>query len=187
MLIKKSVLQGIASGDIDLAFRCWKRPTVKQGGTLRTAIGVLAIESIEVTTRQKITDEDSRRAGYASRSELLEGLSGREGTVFRISLCLSGEDPRAALAQQQPTLEELVALDRRLRRLKWAIDVLRLIQRWPRRRAPDLADEFGLPTDRFKPRVRRLKEFGLTKSLKVGYELSPRGRCVLEHLERGQA
>jgi len=27
----------------------------------------------------------------------------------------------------------------------------------------------------------------LTKSLKVGYELSPRGRCVLEHLERGQA
>ena len=31
------------------------------------------------------------------------------------------------------------------------------------------------------------KEFGLTKSLKVGYELSPRGRCVLEHLERGQA
>ncbi|MEC9378570.1 MAG: hypothetical protein VX528_06350, partial [Candidatus Latescibacterota bacterium] len=149
--------------------------------------GVLAIESIEAITRQKITDEDSRRAGYASRSELLEGLRGREGTVFRISLCLSGEDPSAALAQQQPTPEELVALDRRLCWLKWAIDVLRLSHRWLGRRAPDLADEFGLPTDRFKSRIRRPKEFGLTKSLKVGYELSPLGRCVLEHLERGQA
>ena len=46
MLIKKSVLQSIASGDIDLAFRCWKRPTVKQGGTLRTAIGVLVVQDL---------------------------------------------------------------------------------------------------------------------------------------------
>ncbi|MEC8991724.1 MAG: hypothetical protein VX656_10805, partial [Candidatus Latescibacterota bacterium] len=68
MLIKKSVLQGIASGDIDLAFRCWKRPTVKQGGTLRTAIGVLAIESIEAITRTTITDGAIRRGGNASRT-----------------------------------------------------------------------------------------------------------------------
>lgn len=37
---------------------------------------------------------------------------------------------------------------------------------------------------RFKPRVRQLKELGLTESLEVGYRLSPRGRAVLRHLER---
>jgi hypothetical protein len=33
-----------------------------------------------------------------------------------------------------------------------------------------------------QPRVRQLKELGLTESLEVGYRLSPRGRAVLECL-----
>ena len=183
MLIKKAVLAQIAAGEVTLAYRCWKRPTVKQGGTLRTRVGVLAIESIEATTLQAITEQDSHKAGYASRADLLSDLSGREGTVFKITLSRVGEDPREALRQQQPTADELVELSRRLDRLTWSLGVLRLIKRWPGRRAPDLAAEFGLATDKFKPRVRRLKELGLTVSLKIGYELSPRGQHVLKHLE----
>ena len=41
MLLNRRALDGIAAGEIDLAFRRWKRPTVRAGGTLRTRAGVL--------------------------------------------------------------------------------------------------------------------------------------------------
>ena len=47
-------------------------------------------------------------------------------------------------------------------------------------RAPDLAASLGRETKPFKLDVRKLKELGLTHSLPVGYELSPRGRAFLD-------
>jgi hypothetical protein len=38
----------------------------------------------------------------------------------------------------------------------------------------------------FKLHVRRLKELGLTRSLEVGYRLSPRGESYLNHLLGGE-
>jgi hypothetical protein len=49
-------------------------------------------------------------------------------------------------------------------------------------RAADLAASFGRERDPFKLDVRKLKELGLTESLRPGYRLSPRGRAVLESL-----
>jgi len=49
----------------------------------------------------------------------------------------------------------------------------------PGLRAPDLAQSFGRETLPFKRDVRKLKELGLTISLKIGYELSPRGQLTL--------
>lgn len=43
MLFKKAALDGIAAGRITLAFRRRRRPTVRQGGTLRTRAGVLDV------------------------------------------------------------------------------------------------------------------------------------------------
>ena len=77
MLLKQRILDGIAEGRITLAFRRWKRPTVKAGGSLRTAIGVLAIESVDVVDEKKITKQDAKRAGYSSRDELLSELNTR--------------------------------------------------------------------------------------------------------------
>ena len=34
----------------------------------------------------------------------------------------------------------------------------------------------------FKRRIRMLKELGLTESLEVGYQLSPRGRALLARM-----
>ncbi len=51
-------------------------------------------------------------------------------------------------------------------------------------RAPDLAASLGRDTQPFKRDVRKLKELGLTESLKVGYSLSPRGRAWLAALDR---
>jgi hypothetical protein len=42
-----------------------------------------------------------------------------------------------------------------------------------------LARGLGRETRAFKADVRRLKELGLTVSLEVGYELSPRGRRLV--------
>ena len=53
----------------------------------------------------------------------------------------------------------------------------------PATRAGDLADEVGRERLPFKADVRKLKNLGLTISLGVGYELSPRGQAYLDGLE----
>ena len=57
--------------------------------------------------------------------------------------------------------------------------MLALIAERPGVRAPDLAASLGRDTQPFKIDVRTLKELGLTHSLAVGYEISPRGRAYL--------
>ena len=57
---------------------------------------------------------------------------------------------------------------------------MRLIERMPAIRAGDLADEVGRERLAFKADVRKLKNLGLTISLGVGYELSPRGHAYLD-------
>ena len=45
-----------------------------------------------------------------------------------------------------------------------------------------LAASVGREKLPFKRDVRKLKELGLTESLRVGYRLSPRGKALLERL-----
>ena len=58
--------------------------------------------------------------------------------------------------------------------------MLELIARHPETRAADLAPLLGRERLPFKADVRKLKELGLTESLRIGYRLSPRGRAVLD-------
>jgi hypothetical protein len=51
-------------------------------------------------------------------------------------------------------------------------------------RAEDLARSVGREKHAFKLDVRKLKELGLTESLRVGYRLSPRGAAVVSRLGR---
>ena len=48
--------------------------------------------------------------------------------------------------------------------------------------AAELAASFGREKLPFKLDVRKLKELGLTESLRPGYRLSPRGAAVLARL-----
>ena len=43
MLFRRAELVAIAAGEITVAFRRWRRPSVKAGGTQLTAAGLLAI------------------------------------------------------------------------------------------------------------------------------------------------
>jgi len=193
MLFKRPFLDGIVSGKITAAFRRWTRPTVRAGGTLKTAVGVLAIDSVERVPREAITEAEARRAGYPSRDALMAELDAREqGEIYRIELRYAGPDPRIALRERaELSGEELAALRKKLDRLDgaspvgpWTLAVLRLIGRNPGVRAGDLASQFGQERAAFKVNVRKLKGLGLTESLETGYRLSPRGRALLDSVEK---
>jgi hypothetical protein len=194
MLLDNPTLEGIVAGHISVVFRTWQKPTVKTGGTLRTRRGVLAIQSLEAIQVRQITADDVRAAGFKERSELLRGLEGRSGTLYRIRVKLQGEDPRIALRQRVLDASEREAMAKRLARMDaassdgpWTHAYLETIAARPAQRAPELAELFGLETKPFKQRVRRLKELGLTESLKVGYRLSPRGQSYLQAQPRTPA
>jgi hypothetical protein len=187
VLFRQHFWAGLADGSVTLAFRRWKRPTVKAGGRLTTPAGVLAIDDVTVIAESDITDRDARRAGFPDRAGLLAELAGREGVLYRIVFHRAGEDPRIALREQDALTEEDVAeLTRRLGRLDaasshgpWTEAVLRLIGTRPAVRAGDLAESLGRERLVFKADVRKLKALGLTESLGVGYRLSPRGEAWL--------
>ena len=62
MLFKQCFLNGIRTGKITPAFRRWTRPSVRAGGTQRTAVGVLTIETVKAIRESEITATDARRA-----------------------------------------------------------------------------------------------------------------------------
>lgn len=192
MLFRQATLARIQAGKITLAFRRWKRPTVRTGGSLLTAIGVLSIASVEPVELDAVTERDAIAAGFAGLEALhLELATRTGGVVYRIELSLSGPDPRIALREKIPEApEELEVLKGRLDRWDaastagaWTAATLRLVATQPAVRAPDLATELGMQRDPFKRNVRKLKSLGLTESLEIGYRLSPRGRVLLAWLD----
>ncbi len=176
MLFRLAQLEGIAAGEIDLQFRRWDRPRARAGGRQMTAVGVIRIDDVRVVKR--VTKADARRAGFGSPDEVVKALR-PDGDLYRIELHLEGPDPRVALRESIPSPAELAELRAKVERLPWGMDYLRAIAANPEVRAPDLAASFGVETRVFKPRVRRLKELGLTISLSPGYRLSPRGEALL--------
>jgi hypothetical protein len=117
-----------------------------------------------------------------------------DSVVYRIEMVAGGADPRVALRLAgEITADELESVIAKLARMdapkqvtgrrNWTRATLELIEQWPARRAPELAEIVGLETMVFKASVRRLKELGLTESLAVGYRLSPRGTTVLRALQ----
>jgi hypothetical protein len=185
VLLRKDTLERIAAVEVDMAFRWWTKPTVRAGGTLQTAIGQLAIRSVERTTTAAVTVEDAKRAGFASRAALLKAFPRKPGSrLYRVQLELAGPDPRIALRQRaELTQAEVEEISGRLARYDangaWTRQTLELIAAKPETRAGDLAAELGQERLPFKANVRKLKALGLTESLEVGYRLSPRGQAYL--------
>ena len=187
MLFRLADLEAIRAGRVDLAFRRWKRPRVRPGSRLRTAVGLVEVLDVRVVSLASIDAGELERAGLRSRAELDRLLARRDGKVHRVELRFAGPDPRVALREhdrlddaERGELEaRLERLDRASRRGPWTRTVLELIAARPEVRAPDLAAGLGLETQVFKRDVRKLKELGLTESLEVGYRLSPRGRALM--------
>jgi hypothetical protein len=160
MIFRQRFLEGIRDGTITLAFRRWRRPSVRSGGTLLTPIGQLSITSVDEVAMTRISEAEAHRAGYASRDELVAELQSRDqGKIYRIELGASRVDPRVALRQSASLSDtECDEIARRLRRL-------------------DERSPHG-PWTR-ETLARKLKTLGLTESLEVGYRLSPRGLAFI--------
>ena len=183
MLFPSRFWPGLADGTVTVAFRRWKRPTVKPSGTLQTAAGQLRIHEVVRIGTEDITDDDARAAGYPDRHQLLADLR-PEGDLYRIRFSRMGDDPRLELRQRADLDDvELDELRRRLARLPWAGPTLRIIAAHPATVSTDLAERLGVERAQLKQRVRRLKALGLTESLETGYRLSPRGEAVLHRLD----
>ncbi|MFV0258310.1 MAG: hypothetical protein ACK5PP_07685 [Acidimicrobiales bacterium] len=197
MRFTKPFWAGIENGIITVAFRAWTRPTVVAGRPYRTGGGRIEVERVEVVDPAAITDADAARAGQVDADAVRAALRAGPGRqVYRVEFRrLDEPDPRLELANDDRLDADTTAdIDRRLDRLDrasrhgpWTRETLRLVEARPGVRAPDLAAEVGRDTAPFKLDVRKLKNLGLTLSLRVGYRLSPRGRAYLDRTATGTA
>jgi len=189
VLFPATTWPGLASGEITVAFRSWKRPMVKVGGTLITAAGQLAIDSVEPVDPSAITEEDAHRAGAADADEIRGWLRADDGRqTYRVAFHLVGEDPRIALRESADLSDDeraelrrkLAGYDQRSPTGPWTTATLEAIRDRPAVVSTELAEALGIERPPFKLNVRKLKALGLTESLEVGYRLSPRGAAYLD-------
>ena len=146
MLLRSDVLSGIRDGRVSLAFRRWRRPMVRAGGSLLTAVGRLGIKSVGLTSEADITEQDAVRAGSGSREELLRELNRRpEGDLYRVEFGAIAADERVELRAAVPDAAETHALLGRLTRFDessatgpWTRAALQLISEQPGFRAEAL-------------------------------------------------
>jgi predicted transcriptional regulator len=196
MRFTKPFWNGIADGTITVAFRGWKRPTVVAGRPYRTGGGRIEVLSVDQIEPGSVTRADAKRAGYSSVDDLLSQVrTDEDRQLYRVCFrALNEPDPRSELANSadldDAAVEQITAKLERLDNASnggpWTRQALGLIDQHPGRRAPDLAEMVGRETKPFKLDVRKLKNLGLTTSLKIGYELSPRGRAYLDHTDLDQ-
>ena len=190
MLFEHRFWEPIARGEVTVTFRRWKKRQAIAGHRYRTPRAIIEADAVDIVTVDDITDADARAGGHPHRESLIADLRGTPDLdLYRIRFHVVDEpDPRATLAASATLSDDDRAeIDRRLDRLDqasrhgpWTRDTLRLIERMPATRAGDLADEVGRERLPFKTDVRKLKNLGLTISLGVGYELSPRGQAYLD-------
>jgi hypothetical protein len=179
MLFKSHILDGIASGQVTMAFRYWNRPSVVARGKLRTSVGVIAIDSVMEVVPDEISETDALHAGFESREELLKSFPRCEGRVlYRIEFHVAGEDPRVALRQDAEVSEaDMTALINRLAEMDgssktgpWTHVALDLIAEKDGRTSGEIAQVLSVEKATLKRRIRQLKGFGLTESLHSGYK-----------------
>lgn len=190
MLLNRATAEGIANGRVSLVLRRWDVARAKPGGTQRTMAGTIRIDDVEELPHDyRVTERQARAAGFPDAAIAQAELDRRPAKhTYLITVSFAGPDERPALAADDAlTADDVAAIVTGLDRLDtaspsgaWTRRYLRLIADNEAVRAPNLAAGEGLDVPRFKRRVRRLKELGLTISLDVGYRLSPRGRAFLE-------
>ena len=190
----------IAAGELTLTFRRWRSPQARVGGRYRVGVGAVEVQEVRKIAPEELTASDARAAGHNSPAEALAEIERQrrrgadpDAPLYRVAFRYAGAyvDPRRRLAADDAlggeAVDDLVArlakLDARSQRGAWTRATLEAIAAQPGRRAGDLAAAVGCETARYKADVRKLKALGLTISLEVGYQLSPRGEALLAALE----
>ncbi len=188
MLFSASAWPGLADGSITVTFRTWTKPQAKVGGRYRVGGMLLEATAVGEVAVSKLTEDHAIAAGEADLTTLLKRLKqpAPDSSVWRVDLRYIGIDDRIERrAIDELTDDDIAALRSRLDRLDrvastpWTRTTLRLIEKYPAVVSTELAALTGQERPDFKLNVRKLKEMGLTESLQVGYQLSPRGVALL--------
>ena len=188
MLFSASAWPGLADGSITVTFRAWTKPQAKVGGRYRVAGMLLEATAVGEVAVSKLTEDHAIAAGETDLTTLLKRLRqpAPDSSVWRVDLRYIGIDDRIERrAIDELTDDDIAALRSRLDRLDrvastpWTRTTLRLIEKYPAVVSTELAALTGQERPDFKLNVRKLKEMGLTESLQVGYQLSPRGVALL--------
>ena len=191
MLFKQIHLYGIKSGNISLAFRKWKRPSVKKGSLIKTAIGQVEIVDITEIEPENITHDEAEKAGFEGPGDLIKILNTtEEGSVYKVTVRYHSPDPRIKLRKHtrlsatdfERVKLRLERLDKYSKQGAWTVRILKAIQDNPKLKAADLAAKTGKEKDWLKLNVRKLKNLGLTISHNPGYTISPLGEVFLRRL-----
>ena len=183
---------GLADGSTTVTFRNWKRPQAKVGGRFRKGDLWFEVDRVDLVRVGAITKADARRAGERDPDGVRRrlGIDDPEAEVFRIAF---HRIPPAGPPADEADLtgDDVDELDRRLDRLDaasaagaWTRPTLELIATHPAVVSTALAELLGRERFALKADIRKLKRLGLTRSLEVGYELSPRGRAYLDARRR---
>jgi hypothetical protein len=189
MLFKRQVLEGIARGEVTLAFRRWKRPQIRSSGRLRTALGEVRFGEVQLIEATAVSENEARKAGFETLAALMHDLhSGDDRQLFRIEINGLDDDTRAELRADDELDDETVAvLTEKLQRWDQSNNmagyhrgILKEISENPGVPAARLADLFKVEKMKFKRDVSKLKDLCLTESLDLGYRLSPRGARFLQ-------
>lgn len=191
MLFKISHLQGIKKGTVTLAFRKWQKPSVKSGTRMHTPVGLIEVNTIESIVESDITETDAINAGFASREHLLKSFpQNSKGMMYKIEVSYHSEDPRISLREHTDLTEQefldifkkLQKLDKYSKKGQWTRQMLITIKDNPNLHAMGIANLTGFEKEWLKLNIRKLKNLGLTISHTIGYEISPKGKKVLEKL-----
>jgi biotin operon repressor len=202
MLFRGRILEGIRNGAITTAYRRASRPPARVGRTQRVdADGVVEFTSVELIDESTLNAHNAAAAGYETLAALKRSLPDRRltarpyhttGDVYRVRFrYVASPDPRLTLrrstvmngSEAESIISRLERWDRASRTGPWTRATLNVIAANPRLVSTKLAEIVGMERLAFKANVRKLKALGLTISHEVGYELSPRGRVLLRHLE----
>lgn len=184
MLLSRTEIDGIRAGTIRLVFRRWRACRIAAGGTLTADGTVFGFDQVDALAAEAITGSDARDAGFPTREALLAALARYDGsTMYKIAIRPLSDDPRIGLRATILSSDAMQGVLAKLKRMDgsvaWTEDVLAVIDARSGHAADELARALGMDEGRFKPRVRRLKELGLTESLPTGYRVSQRGKAVL--------
>lgn len=191
MLFKEIHLQGIKTGNVKLAFRKWQKKSVNAGTRIHTSVGLVEVKSIEAISENNINETDAIHAGFASKEHLLQSFPKKSnGIIYRMEVCYHSEDPRIGLRERtslseqefNDILKKLQSLDKHSKKGDWTRQILLTIKDNPNLHAIGIANLTGFEKEWLKLNIRKLKNLGLTISHTIGYELSPKGKVILEKL-----
>ncbi|MDD3445706.1 MAG: hypothetical protein PHS60_09875 [Zavarzinia sp.] len=174
MLLKQKLLDAVAAGREGLVFARWRTPALRLGA-MKTAVGTITVEAIDVVEPESITEDEARAAGHPDRAALLGALGLSGPPVHRARLRLAeGADPAATRK----------ALERRLDRhdraggQPWTRAMLRLVAARPGTGPADMAAALGTSGPEIRQSLRKLEALGLVTRDSVGYRLSTMGAMV---------